>query len=250
MARARAAAEKAISLDPRIAEPHASLGHVLHYFAWDWKGAEREFRRALELNPGYVTAHHWFGRHLVQTGRHTAGIAQLRKALSVDPLSLAVNNDLGFCHYLGRNYDDSARQFAATIELDPSYVRAQLYAGWNAFMRKKPEDALRFARAAVAIDGRSPEALALLAAAEKLAGNHEASDAAAEEMKRAASRGYVAPLFMMQMSIARDDRAAALDWATRAAATGERSSLLDIYVDPLFDRYRNDPDFAKLMPQL
>lgn len=123
MAQAKAAALKAIDLDDRLAEAHTSLAAVKIFLDWDWSGSELEFKRALDLNPNYAPAHHWYGNILLgPQGRHEEAIAELNRARELDPLSLIINTDLGYAYYLARQYDSALAQYQKVLAMDHSFV--------------------------------------------------------------------------------------------------------------------------------
>lgn len=248
MRRAKESARQALAIDESLAEPHTSLAHALHYFDWDFAGAEREFRRAIELNPNYALAHHWFGRHLVQTGRVEEGLAGIERALNLDPLSLIINADYGYLLYLGRRYDAAVTQFEKAIELDPTFVRPHVYAIWAYRAKGDLEGARRSALRAIELSGRDPETLAALSAVEISRGDRAAADKLRDELVALAAREYVAPLFMIQLFLARGELENAVTWMEKAKREEERSSLLDIAAEPLVDPYRSDPRVAATLP--
>jgi tetratricopeptide (TPR) repeat protein len=125
---AKAAAEKALQLDDTLAEAHTSLAAVKILNDWDWQGAEREFQRALELNPNFAQAHHWYGNLLLgPEGRHDEAIAELRRAQELDPLSLIVNADTGFAYYLAGRYDLALQAYQKVLSANPNFVPVHYY---------------------------------------------------------------------------------------------------------------------------
>ena len=122
--RAREFANRALSLDDSMAEPHTTLAYVTVSYDYDFAAAEREFKRAIELNPNYATAHQWYGELLTNTGRFDEASGEYRRALEIEPLSLPINWDLGRSLYMNRRYDESLAQHKKTIELDPGFARA------------------------------------------------------------------------------------------------------------------------------
>ena len=133
IARAKAAATKALEIDETLAEPHASLGFVKFWYDWDFAGAESEFRRAIELDPDYATAHHWYGEFLCLTGRFDDGFKELRLAQQIDPLSPIINADVGKLLFLARQPDQAIEQLRKTLELDPDQPLAHVFLAlaWN-----------------------------------------------------------------------------------------------------------------------
>ena len=120
--KAREAALKALSLDDRLAEAHTAFGDILHYYDYDFAGAEREYKRAIDLNPNYATAHQWYGELLVQLGRRDESIGQMRRALEIDPFSLIVNRAYGESLLFGGRHDEAIVQLKKTVDLDPNFA--------------------------------------------------------------------------------------------------------------------------------
>src|SRR6202011_6163744 len=115
-AKAKTAAMKAVQLDDTVAEAHASLGFIMVHYDFDWPGAEREFKRALELDPNYATARQWYAAsYLALLGRDTEAIAEARRAQELDPLSLSINTALGRCYYYAHQYDQAIEQYQKTL---------------------------------------------------------------------------------------------------------------------------------------
>src|SRR6202000_1650287 len=113
---------KAIELDATLGEAHNSLGFCLDGFDWDFVSAEKEFRKAIELNPGYATAHHWYAWHLALVGKNAEAISEMRKAQNLDPLSLIINTDLAELLLIARKSDESMEQSRRTLEMDPDFA--------------------------------------------------------------------------------------------------------------------------------
>jgi DNA-binding winged helix-turn-helix (wHTH) protein/tetratricopeptide (TPR) repeat protein len=122
MPKARDAALKAVSLDDNLAEAHAALGNTIIYYGYDFAGAEREHKRAIELNPNYATARHWYSELLMGLGRHEEALAEIRRALEIDPLSLILNRQYGASLLFARQYDAAIEQMKKTVELDANFA--------------------------------------------------------------------------------------------------------------------------------
>jgi DNA-binding winged helix-turn-helix (wHTH) protein/TolB-like protein/Tfp pilus assembly protein PilF len=131
--KAKAMALKALALDETLAEAHTSLAFVLYRFEWNWADAEREFKRAIELNPNYATAHHWYGEYLAVTGRFDEAFAQLQNALVLDPSSFIIHVDFGWSYYLARRYDDALAEYqkARAIERESPIVDFNSYGAYE-----------------------------------------------------------------------------------------------------------------------
>jgi len=123
--KAKAAAMQALDIDDTLAEAHTSLGLVKEHFEWDWTGAEREFRRAIELNPNSATAHHWYGDYLANMGRPEEGLRETKKAQELDPLSLIINTSLGWQLYVARHNDQAAEQLRKVLDIDAKFAPAR-----------------------------------------------------------------------------------------------------------------------------
>ena len=122
--RARAAATKALALDDSLSEAHASLALAYDLYGWDWQAADREYQRAIQLNPGYATAHQWYSWHLIMQGRINEAIVEIRKAESLDPLSLIIGADIADALCVAHRYDEAVQQSEKTLELDPNFAIA------------------------------------------------------------------------------------------------------------------------------
>ena len=129
--KAKAAAVRALEIDEALAEGHNSLAFVRLLYDWDWQDAERQFKRALKLNPGYATAHHWYAEHLAAMGRADEALAEMKRAFELNPLSLIINTLVGWVHYRARNYDEAITALIKTLEMDPHFVPAHLFLGWS-----------------------------------------------------------------------------------------------------------------------
>jgi TolB-like protein/Tfp pilus assembly protein PilF len=138
MSQARAAAEKALALDDSLADAHASLGFVKMHYDWDFSGAEKEFQRAIALNPGYATAHHWYAYDLVALARLDDALAEIRRAQQTDPLSVIISRDVGELLLFAGRDDEAIAQCHKTLEMDPNFSHAHWVLAW-AYRRKGQE---------------------------------------------------------------------------------------------------------------
>jgi tetratricopeptide (TPR) repeat protein len=151
--KAKAAAIKALELDSSLGEAHNSLAFCLDGFDWDFDSAGKEFRRAIELNPSYATAHHWYAWHLSLLGRYDEAIVEMKKAENLDPLSLVINADLAELLVLAHSYDESILQSRKTIELDPNFGLAHNQLGQGYLEKHMNDEAVAELQKAVQLSG-------------------------------------------------------------------------------------------------
>src|SRR5437773_6635245 len=163
--RAEAAAIKALELDSTLGEAHTSLAFTLDGFDWDWGSAEREFKRALELNPGYATAHHWYAWHLALVGRNAEAIAEMKRAQNLDPLSLIISADSAELLVIAHSYDEVIEQSRKTIEMDPNFALAHNQLAQAYIQKEMYSEAISELEKAVRLSGGSPICTANLARA-------------------------------------------------------------------------------------
>jgi tetratricopeptide (TPR) repeat protein len=243
--KAKAAAHKALAFDDALAEPHASLGPVLWLFDWDRSGAERELRRAIELDGGYASAH-WYAELLAQDGRWGEADREIRRAQELDPLSLVIGADLGLFEYDRRQFDPAVESFRAVLAMDPTFVQARLGIALAEVLLTQCDEARKELEAALGQEPRSVPARATLGFVLARCGRRAEAErivAELEEVDRQSSRAAYAAAGVW---VGLGDRDRAFEWLERARE--ERSALLgSLKVDPAFDPIRSDPRFAALV---
>ena len=247
--KAKAAAAKALQLDPNLPEAHASMAYVLNYYDWDRSGAEKEFKRALELNPNHAATHEAYGRFLASLGRLDEARAEQNRAQELDPLSLGIQANVGIIAYFGRQYDDAIQQLQKVLQLDPKFPVPYWGTGMCYEQQKKYPEAIAQFQKGIELSGRGANGLTSLAHAYGLAGqNFEAKKILAELNERAKSKYVSSYQFaVIYTGLGQNDRAiAALEEAYR-----ERSTLLGyVKMDPRFDPLRSDPRFHSLLSRI
>ncbi len=249
MPRAIAAARRALELDPTLAEAHASLGLGRAYYEWDWEGSEREFRRAAELNPGYPSAHHWFGFILGQTGRFDEALAEMRRALELDPLSLIINANLGTVHYFARRWEPAIEQLERTLDLASDFAVAHQWLGRACLAAGRVDDAVAAFRAAVALLGDDPESLASLGHAQAVAGRAAEARGQLAAVDALRERRHVPAYWTALLHAGLGETDAAFADLDRACE--ERFDwLVSLGVEPAFDSLRSDPRFGTLLERI
>jgi len=242
-ARAKAAALEALRLDDGLAEAHTSLASVQLRHDWDWGGAEREFRRAIELNPSYPTAHYWYGLYLAEVGRPEEAVAEVRRAQEVDPLSLNTSYHVGVVLYYVRRYDEAIEQLRSTLELEPGFVQGHRYLALACEQKRLYAEATAELQRAVALGGRSGLLQSLLGHVDAVAGRKDQARKVARALR---AQPGTAPYHLAVLYAGLGEKEEALRWLEKAYA--ERSSWLTVLrADPRLDGLRADPRFEDLM---
>lgn len=244
MPKARQMADHALILDPGLAEAHTSLAMVKALYEWDWAGAEDEFRRAIELNPGYATAHHWYAVHLNAMGRAPEARAQFAIARELDPLSSIINLNSAYPDHYSHQYEAAISQYKRTLALDPSFALAHqelmlVYEQQGKFAESNAE-------AVTTLGLQGQPALATSLASAFAAGGHSAAlHQWIDALRRESETTYVSPMLTAQLYARLGDRDHAFEWLNRAFA--ERCApLVYLKVDPQYDLIRNDRRFEDL----
>jgi tetratricopeptide (TPR) repeat protein len=243
--KAKAAAEKALQIDNQLAEAHTSLAEIF-CFDLDLLRAVPEFDRAIELNPNYPTAHQWYGSSaLTSLGRFHQAIAEVTRAIALDPLSLVINSDLGNSYYRARRYDEAIKQLRKTIDLDPDFY----YAHWNLGSALKAKGDLRGAieqyEKARALN-EDPSMLGLLGNAYAAAGRKDEAIKIRDELETISKQRYVSAYSFALVYLGLGDRDEAIRRLQKSYEDRAGESLRFIRVDPLLDPLRGDPRFEAL----
>ncbi len=253
----KAAAQKALELDETLAEAHTSLAFYLFFYERNWTEAEREFKRALELNPNYPVAHRWYARYLSAMGRHDEAIAEIKKAVELDPLSLNDNSIAAWILRSARRYDQAIEQYRKTIEMDPNFRPAHSELGWAYLHKGMRQEAIAEFQKAVELAGISlqPGAMKIkvgygpvggLAYAYGVAGNRDEALRLVEELKRLAAQSYVSPYTIALGYIGLGDKEQAFAWLGKACEQRD-GWLVFLKVGPHYDPLRSDPRFDDLL---
>lgn len=243
------AASKALAIDDSLAEAHASLGAVKFYYDWDWDGADRAFRRAIELNPNHAVGHHWHAECLASMRRPDEALAAVSKAHELDPLSLTVNAGLGWVHYFGRRYDEAIQRFEKTLELDPDYVFLNWFLGQAYLGKGMVEEAVAAFQRGMDRSGGHPGMAAYLGHACARAGKNSEALRLYRELEERAQRTYIPCDYLAVISLGLGRTDEALEWLEKAC--DERSlHMVFLGVDPLFDDLRGESGFTELLSRI
>jgi tetratricopeptide (TPR) repeat protein len=243
---ARSAALSAIQLDPTLAEPHASLGMIEFFTDWNLPGAEREFERAIQLNPNYATAHHWYALDLAAMGRFPQALYEIHQAQKLDPLSLIIGTNVGWVEYLSRDYAGAGRDLERVLELDPNFTRARTRLGMVELATGDDKAAVVNLTQALALSGdEDPWVAGLLGDAEARAGDRAAAERALDTLRKRSATQYVPPISRALVMIGLGRNAEALP-ALAASVEDHSTAMVYARVDPSLDAVRKDPAFAAL----
>jgi Tfp pilus assembly protein PilF len=248
MPKARAAVEQALRLDETLADAHATKALITQNGDWNWKEAEREYRRAIELNQNYATAHHWYGEFLALMGRPGEGEVELQKGLDLDPLSLIINTDLAVVFYRARQFDRAVDQFKKTIEMDSHFALAHEWLA-SVYETQGRHDNARdeIQKLATLEPGRNVQALEgrLFADIGKTA---EAMNVIAS-LNALSKRQYVSPFDIAAIYVRLGDKQRAFDGLEKEYRE-HSSQLIGLKVDPFYDSLRSDPRFDDLLRRM
>lgn len=245
MAKARAAAVRALELDDTLAEGHTALALVVQNYDWDWQTAEKEYRRAIELNPNYSTAHHWYAEHLAFLGRFDEALRESEQARRLDPLSLIIAADHAVILYYARRYDDAIRELQAVMDMDPAFSRAGIIV--HAYVQKG-----LIAPALALSEKRRPaggDTIWFLSEEANLYGRAGRPAEARRALARLLELNRRQPIdagAVIWAYLGIGDKEQAFTWLEKAY-TQHSNSLTTLKVEPGFDPLRNDPRFQDLM---
>ena len=245
--KAKTAATQALELDGALGEAHNSLAFVLDGFDWDLQSGGKEFQRAIELNPGYATAHHWYAWHLSLLGRYDEALAEMRKAQNLDPLSLIINADLAEILLLAHSYDDSIQQSRKTIEMDPNFAMAHNQLAQAYLQKHMYDEAVAELKRAVELSAGSPTCIANLARAYALSGKRTDAVKLLSDLKNGSHPGHsnASEIAVIYASLGDTDQA--MTWLEKGYEERFNPGVL---LRPGFDPLRSDPRFKNLVQRI
>jgi TolB-like protein/Flp pilus assembly protein TadD len=246
--KAREAVTRALEIDETLGEAHATLGHIHFQYDRDWVGAEREFKRAIELNPNYANAHLWYALSLMWTGRHDEAVLEITRAQQLDPLLLAVNANVGFILAAAHRYDEAIAECRKTVDLDPNFPLGHYRLGQIYTLKGAYPEAIAELEKAVAVSRSSPRATAELGLAHALNGNRAEALRLVSDLITRSKQRYVSPFDVALIYAGlRDPKA--WEWLQRAER--DRSPSLNFLVlSPAFASIRTDPRYSALVQHI
>jgi TolB-like protein/Tfp pilus assembly protein PilF len=245
--KAKRAARQAVQIEPELGEGHASLAHVrLH--DWDWVGLESDFRRAVELNPGYAIVHYWYAEYLMAMGRTTEAVGRVQHSWELDPLNSVINASVGMIRYLAHDYDGALVALRRGLEIDPTHYVSHLRVGLVCLQKNLLNEAVAAMRSAVTYSQGSTEALAGLAQAHAVAGDMQDVERIVQELAEGGRR-YVSPYNVARVYGAIEDKQRALEWLERAYRE-HNPDLIELTREPSFAGLHSDAKFRELVDRI
>ncbi|MEK6567101.1 MAG: tetratricopeptide repeat protein, partial [Bacteroidota bacterium] len=246
MPKAKAAAQKALSLNSSLAEAHASLGMVAFWYEWDSRQAEREFKQALALNPNYATARQWYAWYLATLGRSDEAIQEIQKALTLEPLSLVINTEVGAIHYFTGKYEGEVDPYKRALEMDPDFALARLHLGFAYLADERYDEAIQELESAVRLSDSNPTMVAALGNAYVEAGKKNLAEKILAALRELSKKRYVSPAHLAGLCSTLGRNEDAFTYLTKALE--ERSaSLVWMKMGRGFNSLRSDPRFVTLL---
>jgi tetratricopeptide (TPR) repeat protein len=248
--KAREAALKALEIDDTLAEAYVSLGSIKTYHDWNWKGAEEDFTRAIELRPDYALGHHWYAMYLLCLGRFDDAVSEMKRALELDPLSLVINRDLGFIlSYSGRG-EQAIEALLRTVEIDPNFPNTHEMLAWLYLNTSRYEEAKAAFEKEIGISGgRYPRTESSLASFYALTDDKDKAQAILDDLLTRSKRTYVPAYSIAGVYIHLGEIEQGFKWLDKAYE--ERDILLShIKVGPEFAELRNDPRYMALLKKI
>jgi eukaryotic-like serine/threonine-protein kinase len=245
--KAEAAALKAVEIDESLAEAHASLGFIKADYDWDRSGAEREFQRAIELNPSSPLAHHGYSFALAMTGRFDEAVAEGKRTLELDPLSIPANRQLGYTFYFARQYDQAIEQLRRTLELDPNFIPALTSLGSAYLQKSMYREGIAEFEKALAISPGNTQALWRLGYAYAVTGRRAEAQKVLDELSK---KKYVPAFTMAIIYTGLGQKDQAFQWLEKSYEEHDSGPFSFVKVYPIFDPLRSDPRFADLLRRM
>jgi len=245
----KVAAMKALAIDDTLAEPHVALGGVLTFHDWDWAGAERELKRAIELNPNYGPAHLTYAWYLAMVGRQDESIQEAKLAVELDPFSPVTNHSLASLYFYGRQYDQALEHIRKCVEMFPTTPACHYWLAWIAHEKGMYDDEVAAWQKFIALLGEKPQDEVALGRAYKVGGIKGAWRWELEREKERLAQFEFARFFLAARYAFLGDKDQALDWLEKGYEQHD-DTMACIKVHPVFDSLRSDPRFQDLLRRM
>ena len=242
-------AHEALARQPGLAEAYPAIAYAAMYYDWDWPGAERAFRRAIELHPGYSNAHQWYGNFLSVMGRAEESVAEFEYALSLDPLSALRHAALGWGCYFARRYERGVAECRRAIELEPSNVVAHAWLAMGLEATGRMEEAVTAAEEMARLSGRGMSSLGFLGHAYAVGGRAAEARGVLGEMMELAETRYASQYDIALTHLGLGEQDEAIAWLERGYE-GRDHQMVFLKVDPRLDGVRGRRDFGRVMERM
>lgn len=246
---AKAAAEKALEIDESLAEAHVSITQVKEFYEWDWSRAEKEYKRAIELNPKYATAHQWYAEYLSILGRHNEAMAEIKKAQELDPLSPIVNVEAGRVYYFAQQYDQAIKHIKKAFEIDPNFIPAHFFLASAYVQKGMYQEAISELQKATTLIRSSTLFKTSLAYAFAVSGDKVKAKELLGQLIELSKERYVSAYEIAEIYVGLGEKNVAIDWLQKAFDERSRE-LAFLKVEPRLDSLRSDPRFTALLKKM
>ena len=245
--KATAAAAKALALDASLGEAHASLAYALDLYGWDWDGAETEYKQAIQLDPGYATAHQWYSWHLFMVGRDDDALIELRRVESLDPLSLIINADIADALCVAHRYDEAVQQSEKTLKMDANFAVGHYELGQALAQKHMYDRAIVEFQRAIELSGHSGAFDSNLGYAYAVSGRKEEAIKIINDLELQHPENHSVDADIALIYVGLDDRDEAISRLNKAFDARFKASILR---RPAFDPLRSDPRFQDLLKRM
>lgn len=246
--KAKAAAAKALQLDDRLAEAHSSLA-AIRFYHLEKEDIEGEFQRAIALNPGYANGLHWYALYLAATRRTDESLTEIKLARDIDPKSLIINANVGWCYYVAREFDKAIEAEKATLQLEPSFGVAYGYLGQSYLENGQSADAIEAFRKNVSLEPGNLSRKAELANAYERAGRSKEGEEILQQFQSLQGKQYISPYDMAMIYAGQKDKTQTMKWLLQAYQ-GRNGRLANLAVHPQFAFLRGDANFEELLQKM
>jgi tetratricopeptide (TPR) repeat protein len=248
--KATEAALRALEIDDKLAEAHNALAMVNRDYEWDWEMAEREFQKAIELNPNYPTAHQWYAEFLVVMGRFDEAIAEIKRAQELDPLSPVMKTIGGMVYHNARKFDLGIEQCQKVLDINPRFMLARLFLGLNLMSKGLPEEAIpEFQKALDLSEGQYKSAQAFLGYAYAVTDKKSEAREILKLLQKSSSDQSENPFYIAFIYTGLGETDRAMEWLERGFKE-KHWQMMFLKVYPQFDSYRTDPWFQALLKKM
>jgi tetratricopeptide (TPR) repeat protein len=237
-------------MDATLAEVHTSLATVKEFYDWDWPAAEKGYRRAIELNPGYPPAHHRYGEFLCYLGRHEEASREIEYALNLDPLSLLFITVLAEVRYYARQYDQVIEAALRAVEMDPNFFPVHWWAAFAYAQKQMYKDAMTETQKTADLSGEaSPLITTQLGILYSLSGKNDEARGVLDELSELSERRFVSPFYTALIHLGLGEKNSALKWLEKAYDEHDHA-LETLKVEPMLDSLRSHPRFEALLKRM